>query len=212
MAVASLTKIPTRADEQRLWALGHVHVAGIDEVGRGCLAGPLTVAAVVLPQESALHGVRDSKSLSSKQRHRIAIEIKGCALAIGIGWVSSREIDGLGLTAAQCRAGKRALARIRMPYSAIILDGKQNYLGGGVPVTTVIRGDQTCLAVSAAAIIAKVARDSYMELLHRQLPGYGFASHKGYGSSEHLQALQDLGSSAYHRRSFQPVAALTRVG
>jgi ribonuclease HII len=204
--------VPTRADEERLWALGHSGVAGVDEVGRGCLAGPLTVAAVILPSECDLSGVRDSKSLTPKQRQQLAVQIKRCARAVGIGWVSSWEIDELGLTAAQRRAGERALSQIKMPYTAIILDGRHNYLGDHIPVSTVIRGDQVCLAVAAAAVVAKVARDSYMELLHRQLPDYGFGRHKGYGSREHLQALQQLGPSIYHRRSYQPVADLTGVG
>ena len=212
MTVMSSSKAPTRTDEQRLWTLGHEYVAGIDEVGRGCLAGPLTVAAVVLPPTCDLTGVRDSKLLSATQRQQMAVAIKRWAVAIGIGWVASHEIDELGLTLAQRRAGERALAQINLPYTAIILDGWHNYLGDRVAVATVVKGDQTCLAVSAAAVIAKVARDSYMALLHQRLPGYGFVRHKGYGSPEHLKALQALGPSVYHRYSYQPVADLTSVG
>lgn len=207
----TVISLPTRSEEEILWTRGHVHVAGIDEVGRGCLAGPLTVAAVVLPVACELTAVQDSKRLTSKQRLEAAAQVKRCALAVGIGWVSSGEVDELGLTAAQQRAAQRALAQIGLP-DAIILDGTHNYLGGAVPVQMVPKGDQTCLAVAAASVVAKVSRDRYMELLHRQLPDYGFAKHKGYGSQEHLQALQRLGASVYHRRSYQPVSNLACVG
>ena len=195
-----------------LWANGHRYVVGMDEVGRGCLAGPLTVVATVLPVDCELPDVRDSKLLTSWQRERAAQRVKQVALAVGVGWVSSKEVDALGVTVAQRRAGERALAQISLPYTAIILDGRDNYLGDALPVTTVIRGDQVCLAVSAAAAIAKVARDRYMTLLDGHIPGYGFARHKGYGSPTHLAALQQLGPSAYHRYSYKPVADLARVG
>jgi ribonuclease HII len=204
--------IPTRQDEQRLWVRGYHHVAGVDEVGRGCLAGPLTVAAVVLPHSCKLNGVRDSKLLTPQQRWRVAAEIKAAATAIGIGWASSREIDQLGLTLAQRRAGERALDQIMLPEAALILDGKHNYLGGEIAVTTIVRADQSCLVVAAASVIAKVARDRYLELLHTCLPDYGFSRHKGYGSREHLEALQRLGPTPYHRHSYQPLRMLTRVG
>jgi ribonuclease HII len=208
----TVTPAPTREHEAALWAAGHGYVVGLDEVGRGCLAGPLTVAAVVLPPVCDLDGVRDSKVLTPMQRLQAAAQVRRRASAIGIGWVASWEIDELGLTLAQQRAGERALGQTKAAYTAIILDGRHNYLGGTVPVTMVTRGDQSCLAVAAAAVVAKVARDRYMTLIHHQLSGYGFASHKGYGSREHIEKLRQLGPSAYHRHSYQPVADLTRVG
>ncbi|HUC20887.1 MAG TPA: ribonuclease HII, partial [Candidatus Polarisedimenticolaceae bacterium] len=166
---------PNRKLEETLWRQGHELVAGMDEVGRGCLAGPLTVAAVALPRRYRGKGIRDSKWLTSKERSLTAFRIRASAVVIGIGWASHREIDELGLTAALGLAGERALSRLP-GGAAIILDGKHNYLNDAYAVTTQIKADQTCLAAAAASVIAKVARDRYMELIDRLHPGYGFSS------------------------------------
>ncbi len=181
-------------------------MAGVDEVGRGPLAGPLTVGAVVLPEHCELPGVTDSKFLSAAQRQVAARQIRSVAQGIGIGWATSSEIDRFGLTAALRLAGKRALVQLG-GYELVVLDGKHNYLSHEPAVETCIKADQSCLAVAAASVVAKVARDSYMTLLDRLHPSYGFARNKGYGTVYHLQALVDDGPTPYHRRSWAPLRA-----
>jgi ribonuclease HII len=202
---------PTRKLERSFWSQGHELVIGMDEVGRGCLAGPLTVAAVALPQKHRRGRIRDSKWLTPAERFKIARQIRISAEIIGIGWASHLEIDELGLTAALGLAGSRALSRLPKDVP-IILDGNHNYLKGTYAVTTHIQADQSCLAAAAASIIAKVARDRYMELIHSLHPDYGFATNRGYGSPAHLSALKSLGPSSFHRRSFSPIRARLLVG
>ena len=203
--------MPTRELEQTLWARGHDLVAGIDEVGRGPLAGPVTVAAVVLKRDSYLPDVRDSKRLSPKRRIWLAGNIRREAIAIGIGWASHHEIDAIGLTAALRLAGRRALLELP-PVSAVILDGKHNYLGDEWPVVTAVQADQHCMAVASASIVAKVARDNYMELLDGLHPEYGFARHKGYGAVAHMTQLERLGPCSYHRQTWGPVRTWAHAG
>ncbi|HEX7259388.1 MAG TPA: ribonuclease HII, partial [Candidatus Saccharimonadia bacterium] len=194
-----------------LWDQGHDLVIGIDEVGRGCLAGPLTVAAVGLPKQHRIRGIRDSKWLTPKEREQAARQIRMSAAVIGIGWASHSEIDELGLTSALGLAGRRALLRLPRK-SAIILDGKHNYLYDAYAVTTQVKADQTCKAVAAASVIAKVARDHYMELVHHLHPQYGFNTNRGYGSARHLSELAASGPSPFHRRSFNPLREALIVG
>ncbi len=186
-------------------------MVGMDEVGRGCLAGPLTVAAVVLPPTYSGGGIRDSKWLTSKQRMLLAGQIRKDAVAIGVGWASPGEIDENGLTRALGLAGGRALAGVPSD-AAIILDGNHNYLDDAYAVTMQVKADESCLAAAAASIIAKVARDRYMELLHRLHPSYGFSTNRGYGSVTHLATLLAQGPSPFHRRSFNPLKASLLVG
>lgn len=201
---------PTRHLERRLWQQGFLRVVGVDEVGRGPLAGPVTVAAVLLPDRCKLPGVRDSKLMSAKQRLAVAPAIRQTALGIGIGWSSSREIDRLGLTAATRVAAVRALSQLTK-YEQIVLDGTHNYLGAEYAVTTLARADRTCLAVAAASVVAKVARDRYMELVDQLHPQYRLAANKGYGSAAHLEALRRYGGTPYHRHSYAPVQQSARV-
>lgn len=176
---------------------------GVDEVGRGCWAGPLVAGAVLLNQP--IPGLRDSKKLTKKRREVLAAEIKASAAAIGVGWVSAEELDKIGLTAAVGLAMHRAVAAISADYDAIIVDGNYNFLADDPRATTLIRADDSVPAVSAASIIAKVARDDFMNEAAGQYPGYGFDRHVGYGTAEHLRALQQHGPTALHRRSFKPV-------
>jgi ribonuclease HII len=179
---------------------------GIDEVGRGCWAGPLVVGAVILNEPIA--GLRDSKKLTKGRREKLATEIEARAAAIGLGWSQPNEIDELGLTAAITLATKRALERIAMEYDRIIIDGNLNYLQGNPKARAVIKADDSVPAVSAASIIAKVARDKYMSEIAGSYPDYGFTRHVGYGTALHLERLKLHGASDLHRRSFKPVAAL----
>ena len=177
---------------------------GIDEVGRGAWAGPLVAAAVVL--ECEIEGLNDSKLLSAKERLRLALEIRYAAKSIGIGWVSNEELDRLGMSAALSAAMSRALFAIREPYLSIVIDGKVNYLRDQ-KVQTIVGADKEVPVVSAASIIAKVARDTFMQTIAGLHPAYGFEKHVGYGTKSHREAIESFGLSRLHRRSFKPIAA-----
>jgi ribonuclease HII len=183
----------------------------MDEVGRGCIAGPITVAAVILPARIRIEGVRDSKQLSPARRAQLAYTIKTRATAIGIGWASALEIDELGLTEATRHAGTRALAGLNPACDAVLLDGNFNYLAADYLCRTLVKADQLSQSVAAASIVAKVARDAYMTSLAKVLPDYGFELHKGYGTAVHREAIATFGPTTYHRhtwlRDLAPVAA-----
>jgi ribonuclease HII len=179
---------------------------GIDEVGRGCWAGPLVAGAVIL--NKSINGLKDSKKLSKKQREGLALEIEAQAAAIGLGWVPADKLDEIGLTAAVKLAMQRALARITVNYEEIIIDGNLNFLSENPKTKAVIRADDSVPAVSAASIVAKVARDNYMAEIAEKYPDYGFQNHVGYGTALHLERLKLHGVSDLHRQSFKPVAAL----
>ena len=179
---------------------------GVDEVGRGCLAGPLVAGAVIF--RHSLDGMRDSKLLTKAERERLAAIIHEQALACGIGWVTPKEIDTLGLTAATSLAMRRAVERLKAKYDEIIIDGIINYLPEDSRARTLVKADATVPVVGAASIIAKVARDAYMAEAAHTYPDYGFELHVGYGTRLHLERLKLHGVSALHRRSFRPVRAL----
>jgi ribonuclease HII len=179
-------------------------VAGVDEVGRGSWAGPVTAAAVVLPRGIRLPGVQDSKKLSLPDRQRLARLIKRRAVAVGLGWSSHLEVDRFGLTWAVRQSGLRALAGLRLQYQAVLLDGNHNYLKDHCRAEAVIRADDRCLSVAAASIVAKTARDSFMRYQHRLFPQFGFDTNVGYGTRAHRLAVAQ-GLSPLHRRLFKPV-------
>ncbi|MGH7218050.1 MAG: ribonuclease HII [Candidatus Microsaccharimonas sp.] len=187
-------------------------ILGIDEVGRGPWAGPLVVGAVVLSQDMAgLEGLTDSKKLSAKRRVELDAIIRKQALGWGLGWVHAQEIDEVGLSAALRLATIRAVQEVKAPYHEIVIDGTINFLkdtAKGSYVTTMPKADFLIPAVSAASIIAKVARDAYMEQQDLVFPGYGLGSHVGYGTAKHASALQALGVTELHRKSFAPIAKL----
>jgi ribonuclease HII len=179
-------------------------VVGVDEVGRGAWAGPVTVAAVV-PGVDHLAGVRDSKQLDRAGRERAADAVRTWARAIGVGHASHAECDALGMTAAQRLAAQRALAEVAAAGFApdrIVLDGRHDYLGGPVPVTTVVGGDRSVLSVAAASCVAKVTRDALMRAEAEHFPAYGFETNVGYPAPVHRSALAGYGPSAIHRRSW----------
>ena len=185
-------------------------ILGIDEVGRGCWAGPLVVGAVVLPSSHAIQGLADSKRLSAQRRSQLAQEIYAKATAAETGWVSAEEVDTIGLADALRLATRRAVAHVRVPHSEIIIDGTVNFLSGtgkAPYVTTLKKADDLVQAVSAASIIAKVARDEYMQKVARSFPEYGFDTHVGYGTAKHRAALDQYGIMPEHWTSFAPVAA-----
>ncbi len=188
-------------------------VVGIDEVGRGCWAGPLVAGAVIMPSDfvlshTALWKLSDSKVLSKKQRDLADLEIRKIALGIGIGWVDAATIDGVGITLAVKLAMERALAQINLAYEEVIIDGNYNFLPNVSTSRTLVNADATVPAVSAASIVAKVARDNYMADIITKYPGYGFEQHVGYGTALHMRGLKQLGVSDLHRRSFKPIKAM----
>lgn len=182
-------------------------ILGIDEAGRGPWAGPLVVGAVVLGGE-AIDGLTDSKKLTKKHREKLFAEIQARAKAIGIGWVDSSELDDIGISQALRLATKRALQQIKTPYHEIIIDGTVNFLVD-TPlegyVTNMKKADLLVPSVSAASVIAKVSRDRYMTEQDATYPDYGFASHSGYGTVKHRQAIEKLGITPLHRLSFGPL-------
>ena len=193
------------------------NILGIDEVGRGPWAGPLVISAVILPRDDSgslpdwKKNLTDSKKLSKKKREELSKIILNKSLATGLGWVSSRELDSLGLSSALKLAARRAVEEVRLasaPFSEIIIDGTVNFLAGTSLesfVTVLKKADFLVKEVSAASIIAKVARDHYMENLAELYPGYGFEKHVGYGTAAHKLALSKLGPCPEHRTSFKPL-------
>ena len=183
-------------------------ILGIDEVGRGPWAGPLVVGAVVLG-DAEIEGLTDSKKLTKKKRDALDILIREKASGYGLGWVEAGEIDEIGLGPALRLATMRAVEQVKVPYHEIIIDGTINFLSEtskGKYVTTLAKADLLIQSVSAASIIAKVARDNYMALQDDIYPGYGFARHVGYGTLVHRNAIEKLGVTPLHRLSFAPLA------
>lgn len=189
---------------------------GIDEVGRGCWAGPLVAAAVILPPDffsgNGTMKMRDSKKMTKRQREIAAGLIKKQALAIGVGWVWPEAIDSAGITQAVKTAMTQALAAIELQYDEIIVDGNINYFADNSKARAIIKADDLIPSVSAASIIAKVARDNYMSELAVSYPGYGFEKHVGYGTAQHIRALRELGVTETHRKSYKPIKALLGSG
>lgn len=188
-------------------AILKVMIVGIDEVGRGCWAGPLVAGAVVL--EKDIPGLADSKQLSAKQRELLATQIQLSKAAYSLGWVTPSEVDELGLTVAVRAAMERAIAGLTAAYDAIVIDGNFNFLSHVPHTQAIIKADATVPAVSAASILAKVARDEYMREQALRYPMYGFDRHVGYGTAAHAQALREFGVTPLHRRSYKPVQAAT---
>ena len=178
--------------------------AGVDEAGRGPLAGPVIAAAVILPVERGIAGLKDSKKLTAAARERLAVEIKAKALSWGIGRADISEIDEINILQASLLAMRRAVAALAIAPQLVLVDG-DHCPELDCQVTAIVRGDQTVPAISAASILAKVSRDLEMIAMDRLYPCYGFAQHKGYPTRQHLQALAAHGICAIHRRSFGPV-------
>ena len=204
----SVGKQPDLAFEQPLWQTGCAWVAGIDEAGRGALAGPVSAAAVILPADlsiiARLPGVRDSKLMTPVQRAAWARVIKEQAVTYGIGFASPAEIDALGILAATRLAARRALDQLSCVPGHLLLDWL--FLPEcDQPQTSLVKGDRRCLSIAAASVLAKTSRDARMVALDREYPGYGLAGHKGYGTARHLAAIQRLGPTLIHRRSYRPV-------
>jgi ribonuclease HII len=184
---------------------GYRRIAGIDEAGRGPLAGPVVAAAVVLPDDCTIDGLNDSKRLTALQRDRVYAAILLGALDYGIGMVSNAEIDRLNILQATREAMRRALAELQQRPDVVLIDGNQK-IASGVLERTIVRGDARCASIAAASVVAKVWRDRLMTAYAVRFPGYGFERHKGYPTRAHYDCLRALGPCAIHRLSFRGVA------
>ena len=191
----------TLEHERALWGKGMAFVAGVDEAGRGPLAGPVVAAAVVFEREFILPDVNDSKVLPEAMRETLFAQIMDRALAVGVGVVDHTTIDEINILNATFRAMHMAIDRLAVTPDHVLIDGNR-FDGGAIPYTTIIDGDAQSFCIAAASIIAKVTRDRLMNAYDVQFPGYGFARHKGYATREHCEAIRRLGYSAIHRRSF----------
>lgn len=199
---------PVTVDIERAYTTTATTIAGIDEVGRGSWAGPLTVGAVVLDLDDVPTGLRDSKRLTPRRREELAVEIHRRA-AVGIGEVPCGELDELGLAAALRLAAVRAVRALPVTAEVVLIDGAVDLLAGhDVRSTTVIGGDDRSASIAAASIVAKVHRDAQMRTYGTEHPRYGFAANKGYPSPSHREALANHGPCALHRRSWRPIRSL----
>jgi ribonuclease HII len=211
-------QVPTLEEEVALLSQGYSLIAGVDEAGRGSLAGPVVAAAVILPLGTPFHldpdeclecfaGVRDSKQLTARERERLFEVIMQHALAVAVGIGSVEMIDERNILQATKYAMREALAQLTIPPQALLLDAI-HLPDIELLQRSIIKGDELCLSIAAASIIAKVTRDRIMVQLHEHFPAYGFAQHKGYGTEYHLAALREYGATPHHRRSFAPVREL----
>ena len=180
---------------------GYTAVCGVDEAGRGPLAGPVCAAAVILPAGLVIEGVNDSKKLSEKKREELFPVICEKALAYGIGWADEREIDEINILQATYRAMKRAVESLPLTADYALIDGNR-MPPLAIPGMTIIKGDALSMSIAAASILAKVSRDRVMVQFSREYPQYGFEQHKGYGTAAHVQALREYGPCPLHRQSF----------
>lgn len=195
---------PTEEFEREARRCGYRHIAGIDEAGRGPLAGPVVAAAVILPVRCRLAGVDDSKQLSEAQRERLYAAILEKAVGVGIGSADADEVDSLNILEATRLAMRRAVDNL-VPSPDYLLIDAVTLSGVAVPARSIIKGDALSVSIAAASIIAKVTRDRFMAAYHEAFPQYNFLSHKGYGTAEHLQQLGRYGPCPIHRRTFAPV-------
>ena len=197
---------PTFAEEQRLAKQGYRLIAGIDEVGRGPLAGPVMAAAVILPpgiETDWLHLVRDSKQLTAETREHLCPLIYEAAIAVGIGEVSAAAIDKNGIARATKMAMRQAVDNLATPPDALLIDFVR-LTEVNLPQRCIVKGDQISISIACASIVAKVTRDRLMVELDKVHPGYGFAAHKGYATKEHLESIERLGACPIHRMCFSP--------
>jgi ribonuclease HII len=217
---------PNLAFERRLWKHGFRYVAGMDEAGRGALAGPVAVGVVILPieqrrgagrgdgrqatraaqsfrpSEISMRGVRDSKQMTPRQRESAAVRIRARAVAWSVGFASCEEIDSEGIVRATRLAALRALEQLRIFPEYLLTDFRLELPQLDIGQTSLVRGDACCLSIAAASVLAKTGRDALMRDLDAQQPGYGLAAHKGYGTPDHLLALKRMGRSPIHRKTF----------
>ena len=196
--------------ERDLWRRGFAHIAGVDEAGRGPLAGPVVAAAAILPPRCRLPGLADSKLLSAVRRERLYDLITGRALRIGIGLAEAGTVDRLNVLTATHAAMQAAIEQLDPPPELLLVDGR-GLPGARIPQRAIVGGDRMCASIAAASILAKVVRDRLMMELDERYPEYGFGKHKGYATREHLARLAELGPCPEHRLSFAPVRAAVQT-
>ncbi len=195
--------MPDNTFERRIWGIGKIP-AGVDEAGRGPLAGPVLAAAVILPEECEINGLNDSKKLTRKMREILYEKIKSTAVSIGVGIVEPNEIDRINILRATLLAMEIAVERLNPKPDFLLIDGNIR-TSLPIPQETVVGGDSICYSIAAASIIAKITRDSIMEDYHNIHPEYSFNKHKGYPTKEHFEALRKFGPCLIHRRTFKGV-------
>lgn len=195
--------MPTFEIERLYWTRGYRWIAGTDEAGRGCLAGPVVAAAVVLAPETRLPGLDDSKKLTPSARERLMDQIAAEAIALGIGQCSPAEIDERNILNASLEAMRRAVDDLALTPDHLLIDGNKTIPEASWPQEAIIKGDARSLTIAAASVVAKVTRDRLMVRLHEAYPVYGWDGHKGYPTAAHYDALRLHGPSPYHRRSFR---------
>tara|TARA_Y100000991_G_C21881636_1_gene309645 strand:- start:205 stop:837 length:633 start_codon:yes stop_codon:yes gene_type:complete len=192
-----------------------VHIVGVDEVGRGCLAGPVYASSVILDlarlfslEEGERKLIRDSKSLSQKQRQKAFAIVERIAVFIGLAHSTAEEIDQQGIVTATFNAMKRSLKSLNRPFAKIYVDGNKKIPGLSCPQESLVKGDSLSYSIAAASIVAKESRDSYMAKIASEFPVYGFDSHVGYGTKRHLLALANHGHCKLHRKTFEPIKSM----
>ena len=200
----------TRLVEEALWRVGFVHVAGVDEVGRGCLAGPVVAAAVVLRADRPIRGLADSKLVPPAERERLAELVRGTALAWAVAEVGPADIDRIAIHRASLESMRRAVTGLA-PQPDVVLVDAFRIPGLTVAQRGIVHGDRLCASIAAASIVAKVHRDRLMVALDGQDGRYGYARHKGYATPEHLAAVERFGYSHHHRRSFRPASLFDKI-
>jgi ribonuclease HII len=200
----------TRDIEAALARAGFVHVAGVDEVGRGCLAGPVVAAAVILDPDRTVRGIADSKTVPPAERERLAAEIRSAALAWAVAEVGPADIDRLAIHRASIESMRRAVAALA-PQPDVVLVDAFSIPGLSVAQRGIVHGDRLSASIAAASIVAKVHRDRLMAALDARDGRYGYARHKGYATPEHLAALERFGYSPQHRRSFRPASLFDKI-
>jgi Ribonuclease HII len=198
---------PTLKHENQLFKKGYKFIAGLDEAGRGSLAGPLVAGAVILPPKVKILGIRDSKLLTPRSREKLFLTITKNCLAWSAGIVSPAEIDELGILPANRTAFERAVKKLHIRPHYLLVDGIRNF-ESSIKSDFIVKGDQKVFSIAAASIIAKVVRDKMLEALHKIHPEYNFDKHKGYGTAEHLDLISKHGPSEIHRFTFQPIAEI----
>lgn len=188
--------------EEKLYASGIKLIAGIDEAGRGPLAGPVVVGCVIMPEDSFIEGINDSKKVSEKKREKLYEEITNQAIVWGVGIINQEEIDEINILNATKKALTMAIESLNVKPERILVDALEKIDTKGIPYTSIIKGDAKIYSIAAASIIAKVTRDRIMLEWDKVYPEYGFAGHKGYGTAKHIQAIKTVGICPLHRKTF----------
>ncbi|MDY0294958.1 MAG: ribonuclease HII [Acholeplasmataceae bacterium] len=194
--------------EEKLFKQGINYIAGVDEAGRGPLAGPVVAAAVILKKDAKFTYVNDSKQLTEKERDLALIEIKEQALAIGIGISSVQEIDLINIYRASRQAMLSAISQLKIKPEFILSDAMPMEID--IPMESIIKGDQKSVSIAAASIVAKTTRDAYMIEMDKLFPAYGFAKHKGYPTKEHVEAIKTYGILPIHRKTYEPIKSMLK--